>query len=483
MMPGVDDVSGGEGSGIAYIDHDRAAIDQPHRIGGGEAAGTLGTTTELVEGDKEDHDHQRGHKKGMIPRKLQNPFHDRPRQRSKRGIIARPVSPRLCGVVCVVLASAWLGLCGCLGWPSQAQAQSAEQSERELQQLRARMQELQQQLQRQTSRRDALAAELRDAETAGGRLSRQLAATAEELAAATRRAQDLAATRDRAAAAALAEREQLASQLRVTFQSGRQERLRLLLNQQDPATLGRMLVYHDYLNRYRSGQLDTLLASLAEVRRLSGEADAAQRSLQGLQARQRGELADLEQARAARAQALARVEAELAGTGGELATLERQATALTELIERLRRELAGFPADPQTPIASLRGSLAWPASGRALRGFGDSRGDGGLRWNGVLLEAPRGAPVRAIHHGRVVYSDWLPGMGLLLVIDHGAGYMSLYGHNESLLREPGDWVAPGEAVASVGDTGGQSQAGLYFEIRKDGRPVNPRPWMRSAPAP
>jgi murein hydrolase activator len=106
-----------------------------------------------------------------------------------------------------------------------------------------------------------------------------------------------------------------------------------------------------------------------------------------------------------------------------------------------------------------------------------------MRWNGVLLAAQRGSPVRAIHHGRVAYSDWLPGMGLLLVIDHGGGYMSLYGHNESLLPNPGDWVAPGETVASVGDSGGQGQAGLYFEIRKDGQPQNPAAWMRGRPEP
>jgi len=483
MMSGIDDVSGGECGGVAHINDDGTTIDQAHGIRGGHTARALRTAAELMEGDKQDHDHQSGHQKGMIPGKFEDAFHGPPRQRRKPGIIARPASLRLSAVAWLLLVPVWLVLAGTLGWAPQSLAQSAEQSERELEQLRSRIQNLQRQMQRQTSRRDALAAELRDAETAGGRLTRQLASTGEDLTRATRRADEMAVARDRAAAAALAEREQLSRQLRITFQSGRQERLRLLLNQQDPATLGRMLVYHDYLNRYRSQQLDALLRSLAEVRRLSEEADAARAGLAALQARQRQELASLEQSRTQRAQALARLDAELASTGGELEALRRQEQALTDLIERLRRELAGFPADPQTPFASLRGSLAWPASGRAARGFGDPRGDGGLRWNGVLLEAPRGAAVRAIHHGRVVYSDWLPGMGLLLVIDHGGGYMSLYGHNESLLREPGDWVAPGEAVASVGDTGGQSQAGLYFEIRKDGRPVNPRPWMRAAAAP
>jgi septal ring factor EnvC (AmiA/AmiB activator) len=366
---------------------------------------------------------------------------------------------------------------------SPAWAQSAELSERELRQVRSRIEALQRQLQRQTSRRDTLATELRAAETAAGELARNLATTRTELAAATRRAAELAEQRERAAATALAERAQLAGQLRQAWQAGRQERLQLMLNQQDPAALGRMLVYHDYLNRYRAARLEGLISRLEALRALGEEAARAQVGLERLQARQRDEIAGFEQARAERTAALKRVEAELTGTGDELERLARQEKDLSNLIERLRRELAGFPVDPQTPFASLRGNLAWPAAGAATRSFGDPRGDGSMRWNGVLLGAPRGAPVRAIHHGRVAYSDWLPGMGLLLVIDHGGGYMSLYGHNESLLPNPGDWVVPGETVASVGDSGGQGQAGLYFEIRKDGQPQNPAAWMRGRPQP
>ena len=112
-----------------------------------------------------------------------------------------------------------------------------------------------------------------------------------------------------------------------------------------------------------------------------------------------------------------------------------------------------------------------------MRKFGQPKADGRLRWDGVLLGAPAGAQVRAVHHGRVVYSDWLPGMGLLLVIEHGDGYMSLYGHNQDLIMQVGDWVTPGAVVAHVGDSGGQAVPGLYFEIRKDGQPVDPGGWI------
>jgi septal ring factor EnvC (AmiA/AmiB activator) len=100
-----------------------------------------------------------------------------------------------------------------------------------------------------------------------------------------------------------------------------------------------------------------------------------------------------------------------------------------------------------------------------------------VKWSGVLLEAAAGTPVRAVYHGRVAYADWLPGLGLLMIVDHGGGYMTLYGHNEALLKESGDWVEPGEPIAQVGDTGGQARPGLYFEIRLKGEPVNPHPWI------
>jgi septal ring factor EnvC (AmiA/AmiB activator) len=139
--------------------------------------------------------------------------------------------------------------------------------------------------------------------------------------------------------------------------------------------------------------------------------------------------------------------------------------------------MAGFPVDTEEPFAGLKGKLAWPVQGRLAGDYGQPRGTGPVKWNGVLLEAAAGVPVRAVYHGRVAFADWLQGLGLLVIVDHGAGYMSLYGHNEALLKESGDWVEPGEPIAQVGDTGGQTRPGLYFEIRYNGEPVNPHPWI------
>jgi septal ring factor EnvC (AmiA/AmiB activator) len=155
---------------------------------------------------------------------------------------------------------------------------------------------------------------------------------------------------------------------------------------------------------------------------------------------------------------------------------------LAELVVQLTELTAGFPVDTEKPFGTLKGTLAWPVQGRVAGDYGQPRGGGPVKWSGVLLEASAGAPVRAVYHGRVAFADWLPGLGLLLIVDHGGGYMSLYGHNEALLKEPGDWVEPGETIAQVGDTGGQSRPALYFEIRQNGEPINPRPWIAGKPA-
>jgi septal ring factor EnvC (AmiA/AmiB activator) len=259
--------------------------------------------------------------------------------------------------------------------------------------------------------------------------------------------------------------------------SGREEFVKLLLSQESPATLGRMLVYYDYFNRARSERIATVATELAALAALAAEAREVEAELERLQAAQAAELAAQEAARAARRRAIAELETSIASGGGEIEKLRGEEQRLAALVIELGELLAGFPRDSEEPFATLKGRLPWPVQGRLSRSFGQPRGGGALRWNGVMLAAEVGTPVRAVYHGRVAFSDWLPGLGLLVIVDHGDGYMSLYGHNEALLKEPGDWVTPGEAIAQVGDTGGQTGPALYFEIRHRGAPVDPRPWV------
>lgn len=191
----------------------------------------------------------------------------------------------------------------------------------------------------------------------------------------------------------------------------------------------------------------------------------------------------LERQRGERAAVLERVEEQIDSAGDRLAALEREEQRLADLVERLGEATAEFPVDVDEPFGELKGTLAWPAPGTLANDFGAPRNGGPMRWNGVVLDSPAGTRVRAIYTGRVAYSDWLPGLGLLVVVDHGDGYMSLYGHNQAVYTEAGDWVEPGEAIAEVGDTGGQQNPSLYFEIRRAGQPVNPREWVADAPTP
>ena len=204
--------------------------------------------------------------------------------------------------------------------------------------------------------------------------------------------------------------------------------------------------------------------------------------LTALEEQQKGELARLQSARDRRGRALVTLEAESKNRAKELERLKEQQGGLEKLVRELRRALERidkFPTDSKDAFAKLRGKLAWPVGGKLLASFGQTRA-GGVKWDGVLVAGPQGSAVRAVYHGRVVYADWLSGLGLLTIIDHGDGYLSLYGHNERLYKEVGERVTAGDTIATVGDSGGRSTPALYFEIRKAGKPIDPRPWFKSA---
>ncbi|MCW5571974.1 MAG: peptidoglycan DD-metalloendopeptidase family protein [Steroidobacteraceae bacterium] len=152
-------------------------------------------------------------------------------------------------------------------------------------------------------------------------------------------------------------------------------------------------------------------------------------------------------------------------------------------MRELRRALERHPVDASSAFGKLRGKLAWPSAGKIVATYGAPRA-GAIKWDGMMIAAERGAPVRSIASGRIAYADWLPGLGLIVIVDHGGGYLSLYGHNDQLYKAVGERVAPGDTIAAVGDSGGRSRPELYFEIRRAGRPIDPRPWFnRSAPPP
>ena len=195
-------------------------------------------------------------------------------------------------------------------------------------------------------------------------------------------------------------------------------------------------------------------------------------------------LAELERQRAARADAVRALAERIRDRESRAAQLRVDERRLVTLVTALRTELADVALEIRdtSPFGELRGKLPWPVNGALLARYGAPRDGSGLTWQGMLIGAPAGEPIRSIHRGRVAYADWLRGFGLLLIIEHGDGFMSLYGHNETLTREPGDWVESGEIIATVGDSGGHLQSALYFEIRRTGKPVNPRRWCAGSVA-
>ena len=352
----------------------------------------------------------------------------------------------------------------------------ATNPEKELREVREKIEAMQRSMRRDTDKRDALSGQLRDAEenvrSARGRLS-DLRKRLDESDA---RLEALAADRARNEAALREQRDVLAAELRTAYVGGRQEQFKLLLSQEDPATLGRMLVYYSYFGRARAGKIAEIEGIVTKLDEDAAAESAERERLAALEAESRQELTAVDAARGERSRALKAMNAQIRTSSDSIAKLKREAAALEKLVADLRRAMSDLPATGGQAFEKVRGRLAWPVDGKITARFGQPRG-GGLQWNGVMIDAARGAAVKALYDGRIAYADWLPGMGLLIIVDHG-GYMSLYAHNEQLYKKVGDRVQAGDAIATVGDSGGRNQPGLYLEIRRGTRPIDPIPWFR-----
>jgi septal ring factor EnvC (AmiA/AmiB activator) len=357
----------------------------------------------------------------------------------------------------------------------------AKVKERELEEVRERISDLKKSMDRSASERDRLTADLQAAEVDISEKRLHI----REL----ERQQQYSARRKAALDGEVAAREaelsgemgQLAAQVRTAYMSGSQERIRMLLNQQDPATLGRMMAYYGYLNDYRAGNIRAVVEHLRQLDELRGQVAAEVARVANLAKARYEELGDLDAAQERRRQLLGSLRQRIASEGREVERLAAQEKDLSRLIAELTSILSDYPITSEDPFSDHRGRLTWPVAGTLLHDFGQPRGGSALKWNGVVLGAPRGREVRSVYHGRVVFADWLAGMGLLVIVDHGEGYMTLYGYNETTLKNTGDWVAPGDVLATVGDSGGRAETGLYFEIRRQTRPVNPRQWFTRRP--
>ncbi len=353
----------------------------------------------------------------------------------------------------------------------------------ELEQLRARIDKVKVSLEAKRKKKTRAERQLQDVEQRISRTRQALHKTEAGLDRLATRLASLKQQQQSASARLQRQSDTLGREARAAYAMGRQQQVKLLLNQEQPSAVGRMLVYFSYFSRARQANIESMRGTLKELDTLEIEVQAETRSLVGLQEKQRRQEAAFKAQEKQRKQVLAALSKQLKQQGGELRRLQRDEKQLQALVSSLQELLSDIPpeASQQKPFKSLKGRLHWPARGRLARNFGSRRGDSGLKWQGVVIRAPEGGKVRAVSQGRVAFADWLRGFGLLLIIDHGDGYMSLYGQNQALYKEVGEWVDSGEVVATLGASGGQTDAGLYFEIRHNGHPVNPLRWCAGKP--
>ena len=278
------------------------------------------------------------------------------------------------------------------------------------------------------------------------------------------------------------QRQRLAEQVRAAYAIGHQQQVKMLLNQQDPADIGRVMVYFDYLNRAREQQISAFLHNIAQKERVENKLNTAMSDYRQSLKKSKKQKNSLLSQRLKRKQLLSTLEQKINNQEKNLTELEGSRGRIENLLMSLGELLADIPQSPtdSMPFKQQKGKLPWPVSGPFLATYGEPRKQGGLKWNGVLISAKHGTPVRAVSHGRIAFADWLQGFGFITIIDHGDGYMSLYGHNETLVKEAGDWVDAGTVVATSGDSGGQPMPGVYFEIRARGKPINPGKWCSRA---
>jgi len=275
-----------------------------------------------------------------------------------------------------------------------------------------------------------------------------------------------------------AQKKSLETQIRVAYRMGRNDKLKLMLNQQEPAVTGRVMIYYEYLNKVRLKKIEKIDGDLQQLRALKQVQQKENARLNEKSAQSKLEQSFLIKTRNAREQLLAKIKQRFFLKKQQLSRYKTSEKRLKTLVLKLQQLMDPFPFElgAVTEFAKLKGKLPWPVKGRIKKKFGAKRMDS--QWDGVLIKAKSGTPIRAVTRGRVVYADWLRGYGLLTIIEHGQGYMTLYAFNESLYKSVGDWIEAGAVIATVGQSGGQAVTGLYFGIRKKGKPVDPERWCR-----
>ena len=404
---------------------------------------------------------------------------------------------------------------------TQQQLDATRQDIAELKKLLGKLQEEKSGVQR----------DLKGTETEMGKLEKQVEALQKELKKSESELQRLDGEKKKLQSARIEQQRLIAIQARAAYQNGRQEYLKLLLNQQNPEKFARTLTYYDYLSQARLEQLKNFNETLRQLANVEKDIGLQQAQLLVQKSSLDSQRDELDKVRKERQQVLAKLSDDVKARDQKLAAREQDQADLSKVLKTIEETLARQAREAEEarqkaliaqqeaekkrlreaqaeadatdaprktvkstpgalvsssgetfggPFASTRGKLPWPVDGRLLARFGESRGDDArTKWDGVMISASAGSQVHAVHGGRVVFADWLRGAGLLVILDHGNGFLSLYGHNQTLLKSAGDVVKAGESISTVGSSGGQDTPALYFAIRQQGHPSDPAQWCRA----
>jgi len=351
---------------------------------------------------------------------------------------------------------------------------SGATEQEKLDQLRKRIGALQQDLEKSSESKSEAADALRDSERAISDSSRKLRELARRQQQASAELLQLQEQSSRLKTQMQGQQAQLSALLYQQYLGGRQDYLQLLLDSRDPNQTARDLHYYGYIARGQAAWLNTLRGNLAQLNALTEHARRKNDELTALGQDAAAQGMALEQDRQARQQVLLRISAHIRAQNREIGHLRQNENRLAQLVEKLANM---FAQSNSSPFEALRGRLSMPVKGKVSNKFGTRRPDGTVVWKGWFLRASGGQEVKAVAPGQVVFADWLRGFGNLLIIDHGKGYMSLYGYNETLYKQVGDTLRGGDTIATVGNSGGSEDSGLYFELRHEGKPIDPAKWV------
>ena len=376
-----------------------------------------------------------------------------------------------------------------LSLPCAAATIAAPAQKEELQQLRNRIDALQKALAASEEAKSESADALRESERAISETNRVLRGLGEEQRAVNARLAELQEQSRRMGGDIEAQRTRLAHLVYQQYIGAQPDALKLLLNREDPNQIARDYQYLTYLARARAALLGDLRVNLGRIAELTQETNQQRAELSAIDTEQQAQRKQLESEKNARKAVLMQVSRQIDKQRREISTLKRDENRLAKLVDQLSQMLArtkpGTLRNERVPeaggesgaFAQLKGRMYLPVRGELRNHFGSPREGSGVLWKGLFIAAPSGQEVKAIAGGRVVFADWLRGFGNLLILDHGGGYMSLYGNNESLYKQVGEAARGGETVAAVGNSGGNMDSGLYFEIRHQGKAFDPLAWV------